>query len=64
MIVECKALDVKLDEEVLLQVLRYNISVPVKYLAITNGKRCKIWENVDGTLISMKEIPEYGISDL
>lgn len=37
MMIECKAMEVQLTEEVLQQVLRYNISVPVEYLVITNG---------------------------
>lgn len=37
MLVECKARQVPLNEKVLQQVLRYNISVPVNYLVITNG---------------------------
>ena len=38
MMIECKAMDVALDQKVLHQVLRYNISVPVPFLVITNGK--------------------------
>ncbi len=40
LMVECKSTDVSLDESVLQQVLRYNISVPVPYLVITNGHYC------------------------
>src|SRR5215213_109647 len=39
MLVECKEPKVNLNEEVLQQVLRYNISVPVEYIVITNGNR-------------------------
>lgn len=38
MMVECKAMEIPLDEKVLHQVLRYNISIPVPFLIITNGK--------------------------
>src|SRR5690349_2596195 len=38
MLVECKAPHVALSEDVLQQVLRYNISVPVQYIVITNGE--------------------------
>ncbi|MGZ5248375.1 MAG: type I restriction enzyme HsdR N-terminal domain-containing protein, partial [Flavitalea sp.] len=34
MMVECKAMEVRLDQKVLEQILRYNMSVPVKYLII------------------------------
>ena len=37
MMVECKAADVALNQDVLNQLLRYNISVPVPFLVITNG---------------------------
>ena len=37
MIVECKGRDIELTESVLHQALRYNISVPVPFIVITNG---------------------------
>jgi hypothetical protein len=37
MMVECKSTDVPLNEQVLDQLLRYNISIPVPFLVITNG---------------------------
>src|SRR5262245_23337454 len=37
MMIECKAMEVNLSDAVLQQVLRYNISVPVQYLVVTNG---------------------------
>ena len=40
MLVECKALEEKLDSRVLWQVLRYNLATPVKYIVITNGGQC------------------------
>jgi hypothetical protein len=40
MLVECKAMQEKLDSRVLWQVLRYNLAIPVKYLVITNGEEC------------------------
>ena len=40
MIVECKEMNVTLDKSVLNQVLRYNISLNVPYLVITNGIYC------------------------
>ena len=38
MMIECKSTEVNLDQKVLDQVLRYNISVPVQYMVITNGE--------------------------
>src|SRR6476661_9691851 len=37
MLVECKEPGVKLSEDVLQQVLRYNITLPVPFIIITNG---------------------------
>ena len=43
MLVECKAASIKLNEDVLHQALRYNISIPVCYLIITNGNDTYGW---------------------
>jgi hypothetical protein len=40
MLVECKAMEEKLDSRVMWQVLRYNMATPVKYIVITNGEEC------------------------
>lgn len=44
MMIECKAPSIKLDEKTLQQVLRYNISVPVRFIVITNGNTTYGWE--------------------
>ncbi len=59
MMVECKAPEVKLSEDVLQQVLRYNISVPVKYVVITNGEATVGWEKQGGGLRMMGEMPAW-----
>lgn len=59
MMIECKAMEIKLDETVLEQALRYNISVPVKYLVLTNGNSCFALKNEKGNLIDCNEIPEF-----
>ncbi len=38
MLVECKAPDIPIDRTVVDQVIRYNLSLKVKYILITNGK--------------------------
>ncbi|HOG42091.1 MAG TPA: type I restriction enzyme HsdR N-terminal domain-containing protein [Bacteroidales bacterium] len=38
MLVECKAHDIPIDRTVVDQVIRYNLSLKVKYILITNGK--------------------------
>jgi len=40
MLVECKAMEERLDSRVLWQVLRYNMATPVKYIVVTNGGQC------------------------
>ncbi len=50
MMVECKAMNIDLKEEVLNQVLRYNITVPVQYLVITNGTYCMAFKKAKHTI--------------
>jgi len=58
MLVECKAGEIVLDEKVLFQVLRYNISMPANFLVITNGQFTYAWEKINGEL---KEIPQMPV---
>lgn len=57
MMIECKASSVKLDEAVLHQVLRYNISVPVEYLIITNGSYTHAWQRKENNLDPISDLP-------
>jgi hypothetical protein len=58
MLVECKEPKVNLSEEVLQQVLRYNISVPVEYIVITNGNATVGWKK-ESELKLLSELPEW-----
>ena len=40
MIIECKEMKVSLSEKTISQILRYHITLPAKYLIITNGSYC------------------------
>jgi len=60
MLVECKAMEIPLTPSVLDQVLRYNISVPVAYLVITNGNYCMPFKKANGTLEIMEDLPLFG----
>lgn len=60
MMVECKSTAVSLSEDVLNQVLRYNIAMPVQYLVITNGTSCMAFKKEHSELLPLKEIPEFG----
>lgn len=59
MIVECKEMNVPLDKKVLDQVLRYNISMQVPYLVITNGNYCMAMSLKDKTMTSLESLPDY-----
>ncbi len=63
MMVECKAGNVALKEEVLHQVLRYNIAVPVQYLVITNGTNCYAFRKRDKQLVPLNELPDFDSPD-
>ena len=59
MMVECKAPEIPLDQAVLDQVLRYNISIPVTYLVITNGSNGFGWHK-QGALHPLDGLPAFG----
>ena len=44
LMIECKAMDIKLTDNVLQQILRYNMSLQVAYLFITNGTSVFGWD--------------------
>lgn len=58
-IVECKAMEVELGEPVLEQILRYNLSLPAKYLIITNGVNCFAFERWESGFRTLSEIPDW-----
>jgi hypothetical protein len=60
MMIECKAPSVRLSEDVLQQVLRYNITVPVDYIVITNGDTTVGWKKENRGLVLLKELPVWG----
>jgi len=61
MIVECKAPHIPVNEEVFYQAARYNITLQVKYLLITNGleHHCIQVNYKTGETQFLKEIPLY-----
>ena len=61
LIVECKAPDVVIDQNVFDQIVRYNMALQVKYLILTNGLNhysCSI-DYSRKTYNFLKEIPDY-----
>lgn len=57
MMVECKSMDVALDDSVVAQLLRYHISMPVPYLVITNGNSSYAWMKTSKGLEEINELP-------
>ena len=60
LMVECKGMDIPLDQSVLDQVLRYNMAVPVPYLVITNGQYCAAFKKAGHQLEVLTALPEFG----
>ena len=59
MIIECKEMDVALNRQVLDQVLRYNITLMVPYIVITNGSYCFGFSVDNGRLDELNNLPEF-----
>jgi hypothetical protein len=57
MIIECKEMNVPLDKTVLDQVLRYNITLHVPYLVVTNGSYCMALHVKDDTMTEIDSLP-------
>jgi hypothetical protein len=57
MIIECKEMKVELNKKVLDQVLRYNITMQVPYLAITNGSYCMAFQCDNNQLLPLSNLP-------
>lgn len=58
MIIECKEMNVQLNRSVLDQVLRYNISLQVPYLVITNGSYCMAVELKQNSMTAINSLPD------
>jgi hypothetical protein len=60
MLVECKAPSVSLTEQVLQQALRYNTSVLVQWILITNGESTMAWSRKEEQILSATSLPLWG----
>jgi hypothetical protein len=58
-IIECKEMEVALDKQVLDQALRYNITLQVPYIVITNGTYCFGFSAKAGLLEELSNLPEF-----
>jgi hypothetical protein len=63
MIVECKARHIQLSQKVLDQTMRYNVTLNVKYLLLTNGQtQYSIQLEEEGKkVVFLDKIPEYNM---
>ncbi len=59
MMIECKAMNIVLNDDVLQQLLRYNISVPVKYLVITNGSYTGCYKKNQPSIDLLTDLPFF-----
>jgi len=59
MLIECKAPHIHLNDQVMQQVLRYNISIPSTYIVITNGNATFGWQKQGSALREIKELPAW-----
>ncbi len=60
MVVECKAPEVKITQEVLDQVALYNVSINANYIAVTNGMEhycCKLHQET--RWIFLNQVPDF-----
>ncbi len=61
LLVECKAPEVKLTQNVFDQIARYNLSLNVKYLVVTNGLEhyCCLMDHANKSYLFLENIPTY-----
>ena len=59
MIIECKEMNVALSEKTLDQVLRYHISLPAKYLIISNGVYSFGFEKTGEQFFEINSFPNF-----
>lgn len=59
MIIECKEMNTALSERTMEQILRYHISIPSKYLVITNGSHCFGFVKKEGRFEEINFFPDF-----
>ncbi len=59
MIIECKEMKVSLSQKTMQQILRYHITLPAKYLVITNGSYCFGFEKNENSFIEINTFPDF-----
>lgn len=59
LLIECKEMNVPINESVMQQLLRYQIAVQADYLIVTNGNETRGIGKENGQLIALHTIPTY-----
>jgi hypothetical protein len=59
MIIECKEMNVPLDKAVLEQALRYNITLQVPFLVISNGSYCMAALLQENAMTALDALPDF-----
>jgi hypothetical protein len=62
MLVECKEMNVPITEAVLQQALRYQGKLQSKFITVTNGTTCFLFESTGGQLKITENFPDFPIS--
>jgi hypothetical protein len=60
-IVECKAPEIAVDDDVFDQIIRYNMALHVRYIMLTNGLQhyCCLLNYDDNSCLFLENIPDY-----
>ena len=59
MLVECKAMEVKLSDKTIGQMLSYFSGMPARFAVITNGSYTYGWKMAETECVQLKEFPLY-----
>ena len=59
MIIECKEMNVSLSQKTMNQILRYHITLPARFLIITNGSFCFGFQKAGKDFIEIDDFPAY-----
>lgn len=59
LLVECKEMNIPVDETVFHQLLRYQSSLQAGYIIITNGNETKGWATINKEIVCLTAIPDY-----
>jgi len=59
MIIECKEPEVTISNQVMQQILRYHLALPVPYLCLTNGTNVYLFKKEKEGFMEIKTFPAY-----